>query len=344
MNKLFILLIALICSLVVTPKYAYTHEEPLGFADIHIAPIFNVGVLGPFGGYIGGSGDFSDFPTAMDWSIGNTVPLSLTRTDDMVFSTTIGSWVNPPDWKERMRITKNGKVGIGTATPEAKLHVVGAHPLLIDNTGSPFNDSILFRRFGVNQYSLGVTNEPSFSLYDQVAQGFRFTITSNGNFGIGTATPQGKLDINGSLAIEGDTGTTGQVLTSQGASAPVWAAPSAKGLTVGGGQVFDSTESTQTAWATLDLSSVVGANHAFVILRINNISLGNSTHLAFRQKGDTKDYEESSRQPSTNTTYIRNEFSASCQVITYTDSNGQIEMKAEKVTSGISIDVAMYIL
>jgi hypothetical protein len=45
-----------------------------------------------------------------------------------------------------------------------------------------------------------------------------------GNVGIGTPNPQGKLDINGSLAIGGNVGDSGQVLRSQGAGAnPVWA-------------------------------------------------------------------------------------------------------------------------
>ncbi|MBI1839161.1 MAG: hypothetical protein HYR95_02630 [Candidatus Colwellbacteria bacterium] len=37
-----------------------------------------------------------------------------------------------------------------------------------------------------------------------------------GSVGIGTTTPQGKLDINGSLAVGGSQGTVNQVLTSQG--------------------------------------------------------------------------------------------------------------------------------
>ena len=125
MRNVIIVLMVLICSFAATPKYAFTDEDPFEFADIHIAPIFNSGILGVYGGYLGGSGDFSDLPTAMDWSIGNTVPLSPAVTDDMVFSTTIGSWVNPADWRERMRITKDGKVGIGTTSPSTKLDING---------------------------------------------------------------------------------------------------------------------------------------------------------------------------------------------------------------------------
>ncbi len=98
MRKLIIILIALMCSMVVTPKKTFA-GDPFEFTDVIVAPIYNAGLLGPFGGYMGGSGNWSDVPNAMDWSIGNTVPLSPIATDDMVFSTTIGSWVNPADWK-----------------------------------------------------------------------------------------------------------------------------------------------------------------------------------------------------------------------------------------------------
>lgn len=49
-----------------------------------------------------------------------------------------------------------------------------------------------------------------------------------GSVGIGTPSPQGKLDINGPLAVAGDVGTDGQFLKTRGAGAsPVWSDVSA---------------------------------------------------------------------------------------------------------------------
>ena len=98
---------------------------------------------------------------------------------------------------------EGGNVGIGTASPEWKLHVVGPHPLLIDNTGSPTNDSILFRRFGVNQYTLAVTSEPSLFIFDQVAKAFRFSLINNGNVGISDTTPSERLSVGGNIKATG---------------------------------------------------------------------------------------------------------------------------------------------
>ncbi len=154
MRNIMIVLMVLMFGLVVTPKYAFTDEDPFEFADIHLAPVFNAGILGPFGGYVGGSGDWRDMATAMDWSIGNTVPLSPTRTEDMVFSTTVGSWVNPADWRERMRIKKDGNVGIGTAIPHTKLEVSGG----ILRTSGSGNRIEIFAEDGSGGLALQISN------------------------------------------------------------------------------------------------------------------------------------------------------------------------------------------
>ena len=81
--------------------------------------MFNdTGLFGAFGGYLGG--DPSN--QIIDWSIGNTIPHSGSVTDDIVFSTSVGHFMTPANWKERMRITKEGRVGIGT-NPSVDLHI-----------------------------------------------------------------------------------------------------------------------------------------------------------------------------------------------------------------------------
>ena len=122
-----IISIFLFLILVVTPKHAFT--EPLSpalphidVADIFYAPLFNDTIIfGAFGGYLGGDSNNQ----IVDWSIGNTVPHSGSMTDDIVFSTSVGDFMNPANWFERMRITKDGNVGIDKTEPSTKLDVNG---------------------------------------------------------------------------------------------------------------------------------------------------------------------------------------------------------------------------
>lgn len=90
-----------------------------------------------------------------------------------------------------------GNVGIGTATPLAKLHVYtnsGDVSALLD---SPSNSYIYFEDSGTAEWHLGrVDSDNRFAVVESGA-GERLTIKSGGNVGIGTASPGETLDVNG---------------------------------------------------------------------------------------------------------------------------------------------------
>jgi len=95
---------------------------------------------------------------------------------------------------ERMRITADGNVGIGTTNPLQKLHVSGQR-ILVDAT----NAGIMFRTGGVNRYSVASV-DGDFQVYDEVNGLNRFYITSAGNVGIGTTAPGTKLHVSGAIS------------------------------------------------------------------------------------------------------------------------------------------------
>ena len=89
----------------------------------------------------------------------------------------------------RMEIESNGEVGIGTTSPNNKLDVNGGIDMNNylrhngdENThvGFPSNDKITLRTSGSD----------------------RITVTSNGNVGIGTSTPDVKFEVNGKINAE----------------------------------------------------------------------------------------------------------------------------------------------
>ena len=117
--KRLIILITLALELVIFPTSAFT--EQINWADKFIIPENSL----TGGGFLGGDGDRTNPNQWIDWSIGNYVPGSSSLADDMIFSTNVGDFMNPADWNERMRINKDGKVGIGTTSPYQKLTVNG---------------------------------------------------------------------------------------------------------------------------------------------------------------------------------------------------------------------------
>jgi hypothetical protein len=92
-----------------------------------------------------------------------------------------------------------GNVGIGTANPGAKLDIAAANPIVyLTSTG---NDNARLKLYqGYNSY-LTATNAMYLGVGGTDANAA--TILSNGNVGIGVATPSAKLEVNGIIARTG---------------------------------------------------------------------------------------------------------------------------------------------
>lgn len=110
-----------------------------------------------------------------------------------------------------------GNVGIGTTAPDRQLHVYNsaadAVMLIAAGTGlsgyiavNGDNRSNLTGAFTFNQFNTGVAqinNRSNADLYFGTNNTERLRIDSSGNVGIGTSSPNGKLEVNGRLRLSG---------------------------------------------------------------------------------------------------------------------------------------------
>jgi hypothetical protein len=99
----------------------------------------------------------------------------------------------------------NADVGIGTTSPDQRLHILGNNPRILIE-GSSGNPEVNFRNSGdtFSETWAIYKHETSDDLRFYQEGSDRVTIeNTTGNVGIGTTDPQGKLDVNGSIYQRG---------------------------------------------------------------------------------------------------------------------------------------------
>lgn len=183
---------------------------------------------------------------------------------------------------DRLIINSAGNVGIGTTAPQAKLTIKGdalntnqpvritnsvtdTHTgLFLNNTGSTVGEKYGMQFGGYNQYSIGgifgvldsvsgsTSGDITFDMCNGTSAGSlieRMRITHEGNVGIGTSSPNQKLQVGGNLHVydeEGDTDAS--IFVSTGTSNVTTIAIRSNGnSTFNGGNVGIGTTSPGTA-------------------------------------------------------------------------------------------------
>jgi len=118
----------------------------------------------------------------------------------LVFTTNGGSD------KPRMAIDSAGNVGIGTTSPQAKLHVYGEGPIQVGDNGGIYtilkNNDLTFHRDGNPSYICQMGTGRLIFTTNGGPDSMRMTIDNTGRVGIGTKNPQSKLAVKGKITAE----------------------------------------------------------------------------------------------------------------------------------------------
>ena len=101
---------------------------------------------------------------------------------------------------EKMRIKNDGNVGIGTSTPQAKLHIFGGTDVSLASGGNLILGATSHDNIAIDNNEIQARNNGNASkLYIQHEGGDAIIAKGGGKVGIGTSTPQAKLHIYGGV-------------------------------------------------------------------------------------------------------------------------------------------------
>jgi C1q domain len=175
-------------------------------------------------------------------------------------------------------------VGIGTTTPEVKLHITDSTSGVAQAVKLQGNNPFIGFYSLANAYKgylwengngmeLGTSNTGSVTIAPAFTTSAYFL--ANGTVGIGTATPNAKLDVNGGLNINGNfkinnsAGTAGDMLVSSGnATPPQWSSGPSYAFSAWGGSAFYSPMSVLDTAITIPLNDNLGIG--LVVFNVGN--------------------------------------------------------------------------
>ncbi len=263
-------------------------------------PIANVDIFKASGDASQGFTSSSTAGVQMAWTIGTDI------SDSGKFKISSSTLLGLND---RFVIDGSGNVGIGTASPGAKLQVYGdgassAGTILIDQPTSPTGSTsvgphIFFKSAGVNRGWIGFFDASAHGNGTEMnlrgyaglrlsgaSTGDHLYVNTSGNVGIGTTTPTTLLNVYGDASFGQAAKSTIFIRGSAGTAISFNRNPTSGAITNTGAYSYqlNHTESTTNtsdylAWQIYDTAGNSVANNAFVLNGVGNVGIGTTSPL-----------------------------------------------------------------